>query len=491
MQEIMDARNEHMQTLRKVSDFHQKMSGCKVAVMGVGISNRPLIRYIYSLGAIITAFDALPSDDPVIDKTRRTFEEDGIHLTWSCGPHYLSSLAEGNFTYIFRTPKMRPDVPEILAAVAKGSILTSEMEVFMELCPARIFGVTGSDGKTTTTTLISLILKEAGYHVYVGGNIGTPLLDQIDNITDTDMVVLELSSFQLLTMRKSADVAIVTNITPNHLDVHLNYQEYIQAKKNIYNSQSFSGRLVCNGDNAITHSMISEANGSTAIFFWNKREDIHRDLSTLRDYAYVENGVLMYSSEGIDLPVVAESDIIIPGRHNVENYLAAVCATMPYVSASDIAHVAGSFCGVEHRIELLRNLDGVRYYNSSIDTSPNRTINTMNALKSRDEHGVLIAGGADKKCDYSGLGLAILSVCDRIVLCGANADLIKEILSLECADGSYTVVDADDYSMALLRAKEMANPGEIVILSPVGTSYDRFRHFEERGNLFKELVAAL
>ena len=480
-----------MQTLRKVSDFHKTMSGCKVAVMGVGISNRPLIRYIYSLGAIITAFDALPADDPVIDMTRRVFEEDGIHLTWSCGPDYLSGLPDGNFTYIFRTPKMRPDIPEIVAAVAKGSILTSEMEVFMELCPARIFGVTGSDGKTTTTTLISLILKEAGYHVYVGGNIGTPLLDQIDSIVDTDMVVLELSSFQLLTMHKSADVAVVTNVTPNHLDVHLNYQEYIQAKKNIFTAQSFSGRLVCNGDNVITRAMISEANGSSAMFFWNKNADTHHDLSSLCDYAYVENGILMYSSGGKELSIAEESEIVIPGRHNVENYMAAICATMPYVSASHIARVAGTFCGVEHRIELLRNLDGVRYYNSSIDTSPNRTINTMNALKSRGEHGVLIAGGADKKCDYTGLGLAILSVCDRIVLCGANADLIREILSSECANDSYTVVDADDYSMALLRAKEMAKPGDIIILSPVGTSYDRFRHFEERGNLFKELVAAL
>jgi UDP-N-acetylmuramoylalanine--D-glutamate ligase len=237
--------------------------------------------------------------------------------------------------------------------------------------------------------------------------------------------------------------------------------------------------------------MISEANGSQAMFFWNKNADIHYAFSPFCDYAYVENGILMYSSGGKEQSVVAESDIVIPGRHNVENYMAAICATMPYVFASHIARVAGTFSGVEHRIELLRNLDGVRYYNSSIDTSPNRTINTMNALKSRGEHGVLIAGGADKKCDYTGLGLAILSVCDRIVLCGANADLIKEILSIECTNDSYTVVDADDYSMALLRAKEMAKPGDIVILSPVGTSYDRFRHFEERGNLFKELVAAL
>src|SRR5665647_778882 len=200
-----------MQNYRKVSEFHKYISGRRVAVLGVGISNRPLIRYIHSLGAVITAFDALPENDPVLQKTRYAFEEEGINLQWSCGRNYLSSLADGSYDLIFRTPKMRPDVPEIKAAVARGSILTSEMEVFMELCPARIFGVTGSDGKTTTTTMLSLILKEAGYTVYVGGNIGTPLLDQIDKIKDTDMVVLELSSFQLLTMNKSTDVAVVTN----------------------------------------------------------------------------------------------------------------------------------------------------------------------------------------------------------------------------------------------------------------------------------------
>src|SRR5665647_1389242 len=212
-----------MQNYRKVSEFHKYISGRRVAVLGVGISNRPLIRYIHSLGAVITAFDALSENDPVLQKTRFAFEEEGIHLKWSCGSNYLSHLADGGFDLIFRTPKMRPDLPEIREAVAGGSVLTSEMEVFMDLCPARIIAVTGSDGKTTTTTLISLILKEAGYTVSVGGNIGTPLLDQSDNIQPADMVVLELSLCQLLSMRKSADVAVVTNITANHLDYHTDY----------------------------------------------------------------------------------------------------------------------------------------------------------------------------------------------------------------------------------------------------------------------------
>src|SRR5665647_66521 len=209
-----------MQNYRKVSEFHKYISGRRVAVLGVGISNRPLIRYIHSLGAVITAFDALSENDPVLQKTRFAFEEEGIHLKWSCGSNYLSHLADGGFDLIFRTPKMRPDLPEIREAVAGGSVLTSEMEVFMDLCPARIIAVTGSDGKTTTTTLIYKILKEQGYNCWLGGNIGTPLLSRVGEIKITDKVILELSSFQLHTMKKSPKVAVITNLSPNHLDVH-------------------------------------------------------------------------------------------------------------------------------------------------------------------------------------------------------------------------------------------------------------------------------
>lgn len=480
-----------MQISRKFMEFRRLMKDRKVAVLGVGISNRPLIRYIYSLGADITAFDKLPAEDPVLAKTRADFEAEGINLHWSVGENYMAPLADGGFDLIFRTPKMRYDVPELKRAVEKGSVLTSEMEVFMDLCPAPIFAVTGSDGKTTTTTLISLILKNAGYNVYTGGNIGTPLLDRIEGITEEDMVVLELSSFQLLTMKKSADVAVVTNVTPNHLDVHLNYQEYIDAKMNVFLNQGFSGRLVLNGENEITRSMAAFARGKTAYFTWDEEKPLGDTRSDLFDHAYVKNGILTYFSAGKETPVITASDIMIPGSHNVENYLAAMSAVMPYVKPENVAEVARTFGGVEHRIEYIRTVDGVRYYNSSIDTSPNRTINTMNALASRNEHGVIIAGGADKKCIYTGLGYAILNVCDRIVLCGSNAPMIREILAKESEGRAYTIVETDQYPDALREARRMAVPGDIVILSPVGTSYDKFRHFEERGNLFKKLVSDL
>ncbi len=471
---------------QKLEQFKQMIRGKRIAVLGVGISNRPLIRYIHQLGAQITAFDMLDAADPVLSRTQAEFAAEGIDLDWSVGPDYLDRLK--GFDLVFRTPKMRPDVPQLLAERERGAIITSEMEVFMALCPARIFAITGSDGKTTTTTLVSLILKEAGYTVHLGGNIGTPLLDRIDQVRPEDMVVLELSSFQLSSMRQSPDVAVVTNVTPNHLDVHKDYQEYIDAKKNIYLYQSFMGRLVLNHENYVTRSMIPEARGETILFA--------RKNAGLLTGALVVDGMICYRENGSDTPVVATKDIIIPGKHNIENYLAATAATWPYVKPEHIAAIATRFGGVEHRLELVRELDGVRYYNSSIDTSPTRTRAALLALAERKEQVVLITGGKDKKCDYTGLGEAIAAVSRKIILCGDNASLIRDNLLLEAPmakvhPDTLAIHRVDSYEEAVLLAQSLAQPGEVVVLSPAGTSFDKFRHFEERGNLFKNLVAGL
>ncbi len=472
--------------INKIGYFKNFLRGKRIAVLGIGISNRPLIRYIAGLGASITAFDKLNANDPVLSKTRLAFSEEGIELEWCVGPDYLAHLK--GFDLIFRTPKMRWDLPELRAERDRGAIITSEMEVFMELCPACMFGITGSDGKTTTTTLISLILKHAGYKVHLGGNIGTPLLDQIDTIKPDDMVVLELSSFQLMSMRKSPDIAVVTNISPNHLDVHKDYQEYIDAKRNILLYQPFYGRLVLNAGNYESRSQSSDARGQVVLF--SRREQ------AIPEGFIIKDGHLVCREKGHEIQIVKTSDIKIPGLHNVENYLAAAAAVWPYVQPKDIAAVAVSFGGVEHRLELVRELDGVRYYNSSIDTSPTRTKAALKALAERNEHVVLIAGGQDKKCDYTGLGEAILAVSRKIVLCGANSDLIKDSIEKESAFRGIQFEDlqliyCENYQDAVQMAKSIASPGEVVVLSPAGTSYDHFRHFEERGNLFKELVSQL
>jgi UDP-N-acetylmuramoylalanine--D-glutamate ligase len=470
----------------KTAAFKTWIKNKRVAVLGVGISNRPLIRFIHALGANITAFDILEIEDPVLSKTRNDFLQEGISLSWSVGKDYLKQLK--GFDVIFRTPKMRPDVAQLRAERERGAVITSEMEVFMELCPARMFGITGSDGKTTTTTLISLILQAAGYTVHVGGNIGMPLLDRIDRIRPEDMVVLELSSFQLMSMRKSPDVAVITNISPNHLDVHKDYQEYIDAKRNIFLYQPFDGRLVLNAGNYETRSMSPEARGEVAYF--------SRSASDFEKGATIEDGWLIYRDQERTLDYLKEQDILIPGQHNVENYLAAIVATKPYVTPEAVCQVATTFHGVEHRLELVRELNGVRYFNSSIDTSPTRTKAAMKALADRGEKVVLIAGGKDKKCDYTMLGESILKVSRKIILCGDNAALIEESIVkampyVNVKSEDVLIVHVDTYEDAVQRAHDMAVPGEIVVLSPAGTSYDKFRHFEERGNLFKQLVMAL
>lgn len=471
---------------QKIDLFKAWIKGKRVAVLGVGISNRPLIRYIFSLGADITAFDMLEADDPVLKKTRADFESEGIRLSWSVGQDYLSQLK--GFDVVFRTPKMRYDLPELRAERERGAVITSEMEVFMEICPARMFGVTGSDGKTTTTTLIALILEAAGYKVHLGGNIGMPLLDQVEKIRPADMVVLELSSFQLMSMRISPEVAVITNISPNHLDVHKDYQEYIDAKRNIYLFQPFYGRLVLNAANYETASLAPEARGEV-VFFGRATTDFAAG-------AALENGWLTYKTPGLVTDYVKAREILIPGQHNIENYLAAIAATQPYVQPDAVKQVATGFRGVEHRLELVRELDGVRYYNSSIDTSPTRTRAAMNALADRSEKVVLITGGKDKKLDYTQLGEAVLKVSRKIILCGENSPLIEHsiIQSLPYAglkSEDIVIIHCESYEEAVQQARMLAEPGEVVVLSPAGTSYDKFRHFEERGNLFKKLVNEL
>ncbi len=492
----------------KLERFKKNINGRKAAVIGVGISNKPLIVWLSGLGCEITACDAHDTSEPAIDNTVKEFEDKNIKVRWSLGSDYLKPLYEESFDIVFKTPKMRFTVDALEAQRRKGAILTTEMELFLDLCPAETFGITGSDGKTTTTTLVYEILKTAGYNCYLGGNIGTPLLDRIEEITPKDKVVLELSSFQLLGLKRSVDNAVVTNITPNHLDFHYDYREYIDAKANIFNNQGATGKVVLNCNNDLTYDLRNIARGRVSFFGGDTCVNIRSNYPNA-DVAYVDNeGYLCLSRPSGTKKIIHKNDILIPGDHNVQNYLAAIAITSDLVSEEDVVTVAREFKGVAHRIEFVRKLDGVRWYNSSIDTSPNRTINTMNALSGRGLHGVLLCGGKDKQCVYEGLGDAILRFSDRIVIYGSNADLIKQILEkeacgrkyevyvIEGGDEVYELPDSRDQALknmteAVNKARSLAKAGDVVIMSSVGTSYDHFRHFEHRGDLFKELVAKL
>ena len=444
-------------------DFNNK----KVCVIGMGVSNTPLVEWLLAHGAIVTARDK-KSYDELNDKAKALIDS-GVKLI--SGEDYLADIEDD---YIFRTPGLRYDAPELAAAVEKGSILTSEMELFFELCPAHIVAVTGSDGKTTTTTLISKILEAAG-KVYVGGNIGAPLLPFVEEMTKDDWAVLELSSFQLHTMKRSPDIAVVTNLSPNHLDYHRGMEEYVEAKKNIFLHQKPGAKLVLNMNNEITRSFESEAaDGVEVLFFADEAGVCERD------------GVIWYKGER----VLEISDILLPGHHNVENYMAAIAATYPIVGAEPIVKLARTFGGVEHRLEFVREKDGVRFYNSSIDSSPTRTTAALSAFK---EKVIVILGGYDKQIPFEPLAKPLCEHCKTAVLCGATAKKIRDAVenSDEYKSAPFEMIDADDFEDAVRKAAEMASAGDNVVLSPACASFDAFPNFMVRGNRFKEIVRSL
>jgi len=461
----------------KLESFKKFIKDKKVAVLGIGISNTPLIKYLASLSVDITAFDR--SDEKKLASTLKEFED--LDIKYSLGENYLSALK--NFDVIFKTPKIRFDIPELLAEKERGALITSEMEVFCDICPARIFAVTGSDGKTTTSTLINLILKEQGYKCWLGGNIGTPLLDRIDEINGNDMVVLELSSFQLHTMKNRIHTAVVTNLSPNHLDVHLSMEEYTDAKKNIFRYQHPEDLLVLNLENEITRNFAGEARGKVAFF------SSSRSLDNEMEGVFAENGHIIVRKSGINKTVLDVDDIVLPGLHNLENYLAAIAAVESFVDPDSIKKVARTFRGVEHRIEFVANINGISFYNDSIGTSPARTRASVLAF---NKPVILIAGGYDKKIPYDEMGSLIVERVKSLVLIGETAPLIEKALKDAVArtgkGKDIKVIKCDSLEKAVEAAYNIAVENDIILLSPASASFDMFKNFEERGRKFKEAV---
>lgn len=450
---------------KKLELFKKTLAGKNITVIGIGVSNVPLIRFLCENGAVVTACDK---------RERGGLESEieslkGLDVTYKLGESYLDNLSG---EIIFKTPGMRFDIEPLVCAREKGSIVTSEMEVFFELCPCRIIAVTGSDGKTTTTTLISEILKKQGYKIWLGGNIGNPLIGEIDNIGENDIAVLELSSFQLHTMKASANVSVVTNLSPNHLDMHKGMEEYIDAKKNIYRHQSSKDVLVLNYDNKITADMADEANGEVKMF--SRKEFLKKGVSLKGDF------ICKDGKEILDIKTIK-----IPGMHNVENYMAAIAATDGLADEETVRWVAQNFGGVEHRIEFVRELDGVKYYNDSIASSPTRAIA---GLHSFDRKLIIIAGGYDKKIPFDDYGYELKDHAKKLLLMGVTAPKIKE--AAEKA-GMYDIVMCKDMDDAVNKARALAVDGDVVMLSPACASFDMFKNFMTRGKAFKDAVNAL
>lgn len=454
-----------------LQEYIASLRGKTVAVIGIGVSNTPLLRLLLREGIAVTACDR--SDRAKLGALAEELEAAGAVLR--LGDGYLQGLDQD---VIFRTPGLRPDVPELEAARARGSVITSEMEVFFQVCPCPIIAVTGSDGKTTTTTIIAELLRAAGHTVHVGGNIGHPLLAESDTIRPTDWAVLELSSFQLMTMTRSPHIAVVTNLAPNHLDVHKSMEEYVWAKENIFRHQQPGDIAVFNLDNAITRELSAHAPGR-ALYF-SRREEPENGV-------FLRGDAVISRRDGHERQIMTTEDIRLPGVHNVENYMAAIAAVDGLVPDDVIRTFARAFNGVEHRIELVRTWHGVRFYNDSIASSPSRTIAGLRSFK---EKVILIAGGYDKHIPFDVLGPEVVEHVKLLILCGATADKIRAAVEQAPGyrPGHPEILDVTPFQRAVETARDRAVPGDVVTLSPACAAFDQFKNFMERGKTFKSIV---
>ena len=453
-----------------INQYFSSLQNKKVTVLGIGVSNIPLIRMLCRANIKVIARDKRGRD--AMPDTAQELESLGVTLILGNG--YLSGL-DGDV--IFRTPGMRPDLPEIQTAVKRGAVLTSEMELFFRHCPCHTIAVTGSDGKTTTTTIIAKLLERAGKNVYLGGNIGRPLLTDVSGMEPEDYAVLELSSFQLMTMEQSPEIAVVTNVTPNHLDVHLDMAEYITAKENCFIHQNEKHTVVLNYDNEITRGFAQFAKGER--LFFSRNEYFEQGVCLREDMIYV-----------CGEPYLSVEDITLPGDHNVENYMAAIGAIHHLVPKELVRAFAKEFTGVEHRIELVRVRNGVSFYNDSIASSPARTIAGLHSFRQKV---ILIAGGYDKKIPFDDLGVEIAQCVKSLFLSGDTAEKIKAAV-LEAVNYSEKDIGIHQYQTfneAVLQAAAAAKSGDVVLLSPACASFDQFKNFAERGETFKRLIYEL
>ena len=461
--------------MKTVELIKNRIKNARCAVLGLGVSNIPLVELLIKCGNEVTVHDK--NDFERLDPRARDFCEQGVRFV--TGEHYLDNI---NADIIFRSPGIRPDYEGIKKAVNNGAELTSEMELFLELTPATVLGITGSDGKTTTTTISYKLLEKefenTDSNIYVGGNIGTPLLSKVGEMTEDDICVLELSSFQLFTMKKSPSRAVITNLSPNHLDWHRDMNEYVDAKTNIY--KYGAAQLTINGNNELCKTLLVNDDIKVSLFSADYSCD---DIDSFKSVAFVNNGHICYY-DGKDTSQILKLDsILIPGRHNIENYMAAISLTWGLVSKPTIEHISKTFGGVEHRLEFVREIDGVKYYNSSIDSSPSRTAAALSALSQKP---IVICGGYDKNIPFEPLAIALNEKARAVVLTGATANKINEVLMER--NTQLELYIENDFKDAIVQAKKIAKEGDIVLLSPACASFDAFKNFMERGNTFKEIV---
>ncbi len=458
---------------KKLEEFNKFLDSKKVAIIGMGVSNLPLLDYFYDKNAKVTVFDKNTPSDEIMEKINKYRYEVEI------GEYNLSRL--NGFDIVFRSPSVLPTREELVTAANKGAIITSEIEMVLKLAPCKIIGVTGTEGKTTTTSIIYEILKSSGKNCFLGGNIGKPIFTEIKNMKPEDIVVLELSSFQLMEMEVSPDISVVTNMYPDHLNIHSSYEEYQQAKKNIFLHQNENGVVILNYDNEITRKFADEVKSNLVYF---------SSLQKLKNgYVYDrKDETIKRYANGKSENILKKQEIKLRGIHNYENICAALAATASIVDEKSQIKAIKEFNGVEHRLEFVRELNGVKYYNDSIGTSPASTIAGLNAF---DENIILLAGGSDKGLDYTEIGETIAKKVRVLLLTGPTAEKIENATKLamnKAGKETVEIIHCKDLQEAVSTANEKAKSGEIVLMSPASASFDAFKNFIERGIKFKEFV---
>lgn len=461
---------------QKLKEFEDFIHGKKLAIIGLGVSNIPLLDYFYNLSCEVSIFDQREMekiDTKIVQKIQN------YHFNLFTGSDALQHLI--GFNVIFRSPSCMPDTPEIVKEVERGAILTSEIEMVLKLCPGTVIGITGTEGKTTTSSIIYAIIKKSGKQCFLGGNIGTPLFTEIKNMTPETVVVLELSSFQLVDMDVSPQISVVTNIYPDHLNVHKSYEEYREAKKNIFKYQNSNELVVLNYDNEFTKEFSKEAKGK--VIFFSSKEKLENG------YIYDDIGkTIKCCKDGVRRHLIKKQDVKLRGIHNYENICAALAATSTLVDIETQTQAVKEFCGVEHRLEFVRELDGVKWYNDSIGTSP---ASTIAGLKSFEENIILLAGGSDKGLDYTEIGKIIAEKVGTLILTGPTSEKIKDA-TLKALEGkNIQIYNCSNMQEAVNIAHNVSKTGDIVLLSPASASFDLYKNFADRGNQFKELVKQL
>ena len=445
----------------------------EIAVIGAGVSNQPLIALLCEHGCHVTVCDMRTEED--MGELAVKLKQQGAVL--KLGKSYLENL--DGFDLIFRTPGLLPLNEHLVKAKNAGVEITSEMELFFRFCPCKIVAITGSDGKTTTSSIIAELLRASGKTVHLGGNIGRPLLCDIPEMKESDICVLELSSFQLHSMYCKPDVAVVTNVSPNHLDVHPDFEDYMVSKKNIFLQQDENCLLVLNADNEITNGFDCDAKAQVLKF--SRQGKVHAG-------AYYADGKIWKSDGG---EVIDIDEIKIPGMHNVENYMAAYCAVGAMVGDEVFREVARTFSGVQHRLELIREHKGVKYINDSIASSPTRAVAGLRSFKDSDSI-ILIAGGHDKHVPFDEMADEVCKRCKALFLCGESAEAIaKAVRASSYYTAAFPMFINENWTENVMAASAYAKDGDTVLLSPACSSFDFFKNFAERGNLFREIVMEL